>query len=102
MVVVQILGVNALAFYLSHSLGIKFDWRFQFTATLSCIAAGLLSHAVSQTLFDVTTQIWVELPVAGVVYLPLILIFIRISPSTAGLTESDLTHVTNRLRLALK
>jgi O-antigen/teichoic acid export membrane protein len=100
MVVMQILGVNALAFCLSRSLGVKFDWIFQVTATCLCLTAGLVAYAVSQILFDVPTQIWVALPVAGIIYSMLLLIFLRISPNTAGLSKSDLTLVLNRFRLA--
>ncbi|MDD5392918.1 MAG: lipopolysaccharide biosynthesis protein [Thiothrix sp.] len=93
MVVMQAFSVNALAFYLSRSLDIKFDWLFQPVATLACVAAGLLAYTVSQILIDVSSQIWLALMVAGLLYAILMLVLIGLSPSLVGLHRADLAAV---------
>jgi O-antigen/teichoic acid export membrane protein len=90
MVVMQILSVNALAWYLARSLEIKFDWLFQPVAALTCMAAGLLAYAIPQTMFDVGTQLWLALLVAGMLYATLLLVLIWLAPSLAGLCRNDL------------
>ena len=99
MVVMQCLSVNVLAFYLSRSLGIKFDWQFQPVVALACVTAGLLAYSVSQTLIDVSSQIWLAMLMAGILYVMLILTLIGLSPSLAGLRRTDLAAVAMKLRL---
>ena len=98
MVVMQIISVNALAFYIAHSLDIKYDWVFQLTAPLFCVAAGLLAFTLSHALFDTTTQIWFTLPVAGFAYSILLLALLWLSPNIAGLSRPDLLAVANWLK----
>jgi len=99
MVVMQILVVNALAFYLSRSLAIKFDWLFQLATTFSCGVAGLLAYSVSHYLFDVSVQIGLALLSAGLLYAMFMLALICFSPSLAGLSKADLVTAAQRLRL---
>lgn len=99
MVVIQIFSVNALALYLSRSLGIKFDWLFQFTTSLSCCVAGLLAYSVSDSLFDLSTQIVLAMPVAVFLYALLMLVLVVFLPSLAGLSKADLVKAAKGLRL---
>jgi hypothetical protein len=98
MVVMQILSVNALAFYLSRSLGIKFDWLFQPAAALACLAAGLIAHTVSQSLFDVSSQLWLAFLVAGLFYAMILLTLINMVPSLAGLQRGDILAAMDKGR----
>jgi len=100
MVVMQILSVNAQAWYLSRNLEFKFDWLFQPVATLACLGAGLLAYAFSHFLMDVSSQLWIALLVSGVIYSMLMLALIGFAPSLAGLRRSDIaTACTVGLRL---
>ncbi len=90
MVVMQLIQVNALAFYLSRSLGIKFDWSFQPVVALACAGAGLLAHSASQFLLDVSRYLWFALLVSGGVYAFLVLALLCVTPSLAGLRRADL------------
>lgn len=100
MVVMQILSVNAVAFYLSRSLGIKFDWVFQPAAALACLSAGLLAYAIAQVLFVDSGQLWLAFVVASGLYATLLLSFIWLAPSLAGLRRIDFdAAVVKGLRL---
>lgn len=90
MVVMQILAVNALAFYLSRSLDIKFDWLFQPAAALACVAAGLLAYEIPHALFDVDSRLWIAFLVAGLLYAVMLLALIGMVPSLAGLRRTDI------------
>lgn len=90
MVVMQILSVNALAWYLARSLEIKFDWFFQPAAALACLGAGLLAYGVAHALFDMGSQIWLAFLVAGLIYGVMLLTLIAMAPSLAGLRRADL------------
>lgn len=96
MVVMQILAVNALAWYLARSLGIKFDWLFQPAAALACLAAGLLAYGMAHVLFDVGSQIWLAFVVAGLLYAILLLALIWLAPGLAGLRRADVLAAMNR------
>lgn len=90
MVVMQILAVNALAFYLSRSLDIKFDWLFQPVVALTCVAAGLLAYAIPHALFDVDSHLWLAFLVAGLLYGVMLFALISMVPSLAGLHRTDI------------
>lgn len=102
MVLMQIISVNALAYYLSRGLKIKFDWVFQPVVALACIGAGLLIYAVTNTLLDVGSQVWIALLGAGLLYAMIILTFVWLAPGLAGLNRGDLAAVANRLWLACR
>lgn len=100
MVVMQILSINALAWYLSRSLEFKFDWLFQPVAALACLGAGLLAYALPHFLIDVSSELWLALLVSGVIYFMLMLALIGFAPNLAGLRRSDIaTACTAGLRL---
>jgi O-antigen/teichoic acid export membrane protein len=100
MVVMQLLSVNALAWYLARSLDIKFDWVFQPVAALACSGAGLLAYAVSHLLIDVGSHLWLALLASGTLYSMLMLALIGLAPSLAGLQRTDIaTACTVGLRL---
>lgn len=90
MVVMQIIQVNALAWYLARSLEIKFDWLFQPEAALACLAAGVMAYGMVHALFEVSSQIWLAFGVSGLLYAILLLALIWTAPSLAGLQRSDL------------
>lgn len=100
MVVVQILSVNALAYYLSCSLKIKFDWLFQPVVALTCLAVGLMAYAVMHALFDEGSQIWLAFFGAGLLYAVVVLTLLWFAPGLAGLSRVDLVTIANRLRVA--
>lgn len=90
MVVMQILSVNALAWYLARSLEIKFDWLFQPAAALACLAAGLLAYGVTHALFDVGSLIWIAFLAAGLLYAVMLLALVGMVPSLAGLRRTEI------------
>lgn len=95
MVVMQIIQVNAMAYYLSRSLEIKFDWLFQPLAALACLAAGLLAYAVTHTLFDVGSQFWLVLLGAGLLYAVVVLLLVWLAPGLAGMERIDILAAAN-------
>lgn len=100
MVAMQILSVNLLAFYLSRSLEIKFDWLFQPASALACLLAGLVAYAISQTLLGVNSQLWPAFLIAGLLYAMMLLTLIWLAPSLAGLRRNDLAvAITIGLRM---
>ncbi len=90
MVVMQILSVNALAFYLSRSLNIKFEWGFQPLVTLACVTFGFLAYLVSHALFDLEAHLFLAFMVAGLIYAILLFALIRMAPSFAGLHRNEI------------
>lgn len=100
MVVMQIIQVNVLAYYLSRSLQIEFDWIYQPMMALGFLAAGLLAYAATHALFDVESQIWPALLGAALLYAVEVVALVWMAPSLAGLSRVDLDKAVNRLWLA--
>ena len=99
MVVMQILGVNALAWYLARSLKIRFDWLFQPVAALACLAPGLLAYGVVHgVIFDVCSQLWLAFVVAGLLYAVILVALIFWKPSLAGLGRAEILAAMDRGR----
>jgi O-antigen/teichoic acid export membrane protein len=90
MVAMQILSVNILAFYLSRSLRIKFDWVFQLVTTFICVVAGLVSYGISQILISNSNPNWNALILAGVIYILFMILLVCTCPSLVGLHRVDL------------
>lgn len=100
MVFMQIISVNALAFYLSRSLRVGFDWFFQCVSVLACVAAGLLTYILVSFLFDLTSQIWIPLLVACFLYILIVISLITIFPGIAGLSRNEINSLmTIKFRL---
>lgn len=95
MLVVQILSVNALAFYLSRSLGVKFDWLFQPLSALLCSGAGLLAYGLSHALMANGATV-AQFVVAGIFYLLLIVLSLYALPWLVGMTRSELVNLVRR------
>lgn len=90
MVVMQIIQVNALAFYFSRSMRVKFDWLFQPMISIICVMSGFLAFSISRTMFDGGTEIWAAIVMSGFVYAMLMLALISFTPGLAGLNRDDL------------
>lgn len=90
MLVMQILGVNALAFYLARSLDLKFDWLFQPASTLACFGAGYLAYVIPNLLTDVASRIGLAMLLAGILYAVMLFGIVGTAPSLAGLMRSDI------------
>lgn len=88
MVVMQFLSVNALAFYLSRSLGIKFDWLFQPVAVVICSGAGLLSINLAHGL-PLNTAVWAQFILAGIFHLLLIALSLYFFPWLVGVKKNE-------------
>lgn len=89
MVVIQIISVNALAFYLSRSLGVKFDWQFQPIAALLCSGAGLIAYSLSRALL-VNGAVFAQFATAGIFYMLLTALSLYALPWLVGMTRSEL------------
>ena len=92
MVVIQIFSVNVLAFYLSRSLGIKFDWLFQPIAAIACLAAGIMAHTIAQAAIDLRGQIGLAILVACCLYAITVILLIQMAPNLAGLSRDDMAY----------
>lgn len=90
MVVMQVIQVNALAWYLARSLEIRFDWLFQPAAALVCLAAGLLTYGVVHVMFDVGSQLWLAFVVAWLLYAVMLVTLVWWVPGLAGLGRADI------------
>lgn len=99
MVVMQILSVNVLAFYLSRSLGIKFDWLFQPVVAIACLAAGLMASMIAQAAINTDSPIGFTILVAGFIYCIMLAGLIQVAPSLAGINRINWAEVFIRLRL---
>ncbi len=92
MVVVQIISVNALAFYLSRSLGVQFDWLFQPVAALLCTGAGLLAYSLSRALL-VNGALFAQFATAGIFYMLLTALSLYALPWLVGMSRSELVSL---------
>jgi O-antigen/teichoic acid export membrane protein len=90
MVMMQLLSVNALAYYLARSLDFKFDWRFQPASALACLGAGYLAHVIPSSLTEIADHLWLTMLVAGSLYAVMLLGIVACAPSLAGLERSDI------------
>ena len=102
MLVMQILSVNALAYYLARSLKIEFDWLFQPIAAVGCLAAGLLAYAISNSILDLSSYFWLTMIASGVIYSMLLLVLIWLKPDLAGLHRTDVAIILGSGMRALK
>jgi O-antigen/teichoic acid export membrane protein len=95
MVVMQILSVNALAFYLSRSLGIKFDWLFQPVTALLTTGVGFFAYSLSQDIvwFDSVIS---KLAISGVLYFFLTAFTLYQLPWLVGITRVELISLVRR------
>lgn len=100
MLVLQVISVNALAFYLSRSLGIKFDWLFQPLVALACASLGFLTYHIPQAIFYKSNQLCWALTMSAILYAAMILMLVRMKPGLAGLRHTDLATFAARLGLA--
>lgn len=91
MLAIQIVSVNVLAFCLSRSLGIQFDWQFQPLVVLVSVTAGLVAYAIPLTLLDLKSQIWFALPISGAIFALLMMALVGLSPNLVGLNREDVT-----------
>ncbi len=95
MVVMQILSVNALAFYLSRSLGIKFDWLFQVVSALITTCFGFFAYSLSQNIAWLDSVIY-KLAISGVLYFFLMAFTIYKLPWLVGITRAELINLGRR------
>lgn len=95
MLVMQIFSVNALAFYLSRSLGIQFDWLFQPVAGLLCTGAGLLSYSLAHAVL-INGDVFSQFIVAGLFYLLLTVLSLYLLPWLVDMTRSELVSLVRR------
>lgn len=93
MVVMQLLSVNVLAFYLSKSLGIKYDWLFQPAAIVACVVAGLLAYSFTHEILNLGSQFLIAILLSGALYSVLIVALIFLMPSLAGLCRANVVGV---------
>ena len=92
MVLIQIISVNALAFYLSRSLGVQFDWLFQPVAALLCMGVGLLAFTLSGTLL-MNGAVIAQFAMAGFIYVLLTALSLYALPWLVGMTRSELVNL---------
>ncbi len=97
MLVMQILGVNAVAFYLARSMQVSFDWVYQPLSGFGCLGAGWLAYIVSQWLLYTSAPVWMGMLTAALLYLVALLALIWIAPSLAGLSRNEIRLATRKL-----
>ncbi len=90
MVGIQVLSVNAFAYYLARSLGIKFDWLFQPVSALACLSAGYLAYIIPNSLTEIGGHFWLTMFIAGILYLVMLIAIVGAAPSLVGLMRSDI------------
>lgn len=95
MVVVQILSVNALAFYLSRSLGMKFDWLYQPVTALISGSVGGFSYVLSQN-FVWVDSVSYKLAIYVVFYFLLTAFILYKLPWLIGMRRNELMSLVNR------
>lgn len=95
MVVMQIISVNALAFYISRSLGIKFDWLFQPVTILFSTGSGLLAYILSQAILS-NGAVFAQFVIAGIFYLLLTALSLYALPWLVGMTRRELISLVRK------
>jgi O-antigen/teichoic acid export membrane protein len=93
MVVMQLVSVNALAYYLARSLKMEFDWLFQPASAIACLSAGYLAYVIPNSLTDVASHFWLAIFLAGILYALMLLGIVMAAPGLAGLRRSDIDGV---------
>ena len=91
MVVMQIISVNVLAYYLSRSMKIKFDWLYQPIVMLTCLGIGILSYTITNQILEPSSQFWLAFTLSGFFYTIVLLVLVIKAPSFSGLHRDDIS-----------
>jgi O-antigen/teichoic acid export membrane protein len=100
MVILQILSVNAVAFYLARSLQVRFDWTYQLVGSVVCLMAGWLAHIAAWSWFDMSVLAGVAMGmlIAACLYVFLLCAVIWSMPALAGLERDEIAGLIRRVR----
>lgn len=100
MVILQILSVNAVAFYLARSLRVRFDWTYQLVGSVVCLMAGWLAHIAAWSWFDMSVLAGVAMGmlIAACLYVFLLCAVIWSMPALAGLERDEIAGLIRRVR----
>lgn len=97
MVVLQFFAVNVVAFYLARSMQIGFDWAYQPLSGFGCLGLGWLAHKASESLPGISSNVWIGMPMAAVLYICMLVALVWLAPSLAGLERSEIMLVARRV-----
>lgn len=97
MVVMQFLAVNVIAFYLARSMQIGFDWGYQPLSGFGCLGLGWMAHKASESLPGISSNVWIGMPMAAVLYICMLVALVWLAPSLAGLGRSEIMLVARRV-----
>lgn len=90
MVVMQLIQVNIIAYAISRIWKRPFDWIYQPVSMLGCISLGWLAQF---TVANLAVRAWplpVRMGLAGLLYLPLMAIFVYAMPWLTGFSRAEL------------
>jgi O-antigen/teichoic acid export membrane protein len=90
MVVLQLLAVNAVAFYLAKSMRITFDWTYQLVCCFGCFGSGWLAYFISHDFYFAVEKVWVGMLMSAIIHSLIVFTIVWIVPSLTGLTRGEL------------
>lgn len=90
MLLMQFIQVNVVAFIIARTWNWPFDWVYQPVSLLSCVGLGWLVWFVTTSLIFEDVSFYIEIVVAGVMYLLSIVVLVFCLPWLAGLTRNQL------------
>jgi O-antigen/teichoic acid export membrane protein len=91
MLIMQIISVNALAYFISKRLNIKLDWQFQLTITALCSGAGIFSYELSNALL-IDKPLFPKLFISGLAYTVILVLSIYLFPWLLSMKREDLVN----------
>ena len=97
MVLLQIIQTNILIFYISRSVGMKFDWHFQIAMVMVCGTFGFFSHGVSTMFFDPKEEFWYAIFLSGSVYFLVVGLLLFLFPKFVGLSAGSITELKGQV-----
>jgi len=95
MLLMQFIHANIVAFIIGRIWNWPFDWVYQPVSLLSCVGLGCLAWFVTTSLIFEDVSFYVEIVVAGVMYLLSIVVLVYCLPWLAGLTRNQLILEVN-------
>ncbi len=92
MVVVQIIGVNIIAYLIARTWKWSFDWVYQPLSLGGCVALGWLAHVAVSPFVGTRAPELVFMGAGGFLYLAFVCVFVYVFPGLAGLSRSELEN----------
>ena len=105
MVLMQLIQVNVMAFFISKSFKIKYDWNYQFSSILICLGFSYLSYfwITNLTIFNnFDYSFFIKIGLTSLCYFNLILIFLWNFPNLVGFNRLERTKLAYGLKRKIK